>query len=57
MPIVLIIWVVFVVLTVWPARKLVRKNKHFLPWVWIVYILGTKLVLYFEFSRFIEAMG
>lgn len=57
MPVVLIIWLVFVLVTVWPARKLVRRNKHFLPWVWIVYILGTKVVLFYEFSRFIDAMG
>lgn len=57
MPVALIIWLLFVLATLWPARKMARKNKHFLPWIWIVYILGTKVVLYYEFSRFIEAMG
>jgi hypothetical protein len=35
----------------------VRRNKHYLPWVWIVYILGTKVVLFYEFSHFLDAMG
>ena len=56
MPIVFLIWVVIVLVTVWPAKKLVRKNKHFLPWVWIFYIVGTKLSLLNEFTRFLDAM-
>ena len=52
----LIIWLLFVVVSAPFARRLVKRNRLFMPWVWIVYIVGSKIVFYHYLTLWLEAM-
>jgi hypothetical protein len=52
----LIVWGLFVVVSAPFARRLVKRNRRFLPWVWILYIIGSKIVAYHYFTLWLNAM-
>ena len=52
----LIVWITIVVASIPFARKLIKKDKRFRFWIWIVYIAGTMVVFFEYMTRWLQTM-